>query len=176
MENVRAMDLVRAQFNAPRCVPVCKHESVVDSVLTCRLCGVVLGPVLVTRYKHETTPLYIYCRVSRFAQLLTKLNIKGEGQLCVWFEALETEWKKRKFKRRYFLNLRFCAWHLALLRGEDLRQRLGPCIKDNNRIASQVRILKVLLLAHNKCLHDAYCSKSSALSDTTRAAPDTIDC
>ena len=94
----------------------------------------------------------------------------------MWFEALEAEWKKRTFKRRYFLNLRFCAWHLALLRGEDLRERLGPCIKDNNRIASQVRILKVLLLAYNRCLYEAYCSRSSALSDTTRAAPETIDC
>ena len=171
-----ASDLVRAQFERTRCPPVCAHDPVADLLMTCRKCGMVLGPILVTRYNHDATPLYIYCRVSRFAQLLYKLDIKGEDQMCVWFEALEAEWKTRTFKRRYFLNLRFCAWHLALLMGVDLRVRLGPCIKDPNRIASQVRIFKILLRAYDKGLYDAYCSRSSALSETTKAAPDTIDC
>ena len=170
--------------------PACDHTTLVrvngeevrrstiieDGMCVCTQCGTIVRSIYVTRYRHNASPLYIYNRVSRFALALHKYKIRGD-QMCTVFEGIETVWKKhRPRKRRYFLNIRFCVWHIGIIFGHHMAAKHGPCIKDPARIESQRRIFKRLLKKYNKKYYDAYCAKSSTLSDTTKDAPDTNDC
>ena len=170
-------DLVRAQFTCTPTETTCEHDPVSEGVVSCRKCAMVLGAVFVVGFPRHNGPLYIYNRVTRFAVVLSKLGVEDERMFDV-FDGVETVWKKDPtiFKRRYFLNLKFCAWHIGLIFDIDLEKSHGPCIKDRARVVAQTVIFKTLLKSYNTDHYEAYCSKSSILSDTTSEAPEINDC
>ena len=155
----------------------CSHIIVEDMERVCCVCGVVIGPLLVLRYHRQCSPLYIYNRVSRFNNALRKYGVTHHDSMCDVFESLERIWKGKTFPgRKYFLNIRFCVWNIGVLYNIDFRALYGPCIKDQRRIDAQRAIFCELLQEHSQSLYEAYCSRSSILSETTKLAPEMSDC
>ena len=151
------MDVIRKYFkNEKKIKQCCETPNVIEvNHRVCENCGTVVGPIFVARYNHNARPLYIYSRVTRFHNTMQKFGVKSNA-IEMLFARIETAWRTKKYKRKYFLSLKFLVFNLSLFFGYNLRETHGASIKDPNRLKKQQIILHDLLKSVDVCKADRY--------------------
>lgn len=114
-----------------------------DGFITCANCGLVKGRYFITRWGHQSQPIFIYSRTERFLRVLEKYKIPSSPQLTRRFMFIEEQWNQRShlFDRVYFLNMKFVCHRICSEMGIEIP---GPPIKDQSRITKQDIIYKAL--------------------------------
>lgn len=146
------MDVIRNIFESRKTQSnkCCEEPNIIEmDVRVCTNCGQVIGPVFVTRYNHGCRPLYIYSRVTRFHNTMNKFGIT-DREIEQLFVQIECAWRTKKYKRKYFLSLKFLVFNLSIFYGYNMRAKYGVSIKDPVRLHKQQIIFQDLLMAVDK--------------------------
>ena len=123
----------------------CETPNIIEeNQRVCENCGTIAGPIFVARYNHNAKPLYIYSRVTRFHNTMLKYGIRN-NDIENLFARIESAWRTKKYKRKYFLSLKFLVFNLSVFFGNNLRKEYGASINDPSRLKKQQIILHDLL-------------------------------